>query len=245
MVTARRTQNWVAAAMLLMVLGAGTGAARAETAHHFVPNNINYWYDSAHWTTNFGPAFRDTILGISYMVPCTEQFALCFHSGADPLPCTLTKNGTYANCTCTVATSTSYVLITAILNYNVYLDTLETCGADGSQCTTPDTAPVCADLTKGKLIPGANVISTYDSDSRAEILAAIAAGSDSITACNGPYAACMTAPCKMKKSGDAVCTCPVFHGRFQLLGTTNTCSLGGSLVPSASYIPVLDSQLPN
>jgi hypothetical protein len=245
MTSAKPMRSWVAVAMLLVLLVAGTGAARAQTTHHFVPNNINYWYDSVHWTTNFGPAFRDTILGSSYMVPCTEQYALCFHSGADPLPCTLTKDGKYANCTCTVGTSTSYVLITAILNYNVYLDTLATCGDDGSKCTTPDSAPVCADLRKGKLIPDANVISTYDPDSREEILAAITAGSDSITACNGPYAACMTAPCKLKKSGDAVCTCPVFHGRFQLLGTTNSCSLGDNLVPSASYIPVLDSQLPN
>ena len=147
--------------------------------------------------------------------------------------------------TCTVQSSTNYVLLTAILNYNDYQGTVTACGADGSNCSTTGTAPVCARLVKGKLIPGAQVISTYDPDSHAVIIAAIAAGSSSITACEGPYAACMTAPCKLKKDGTATCTCPVFHGRFQLVGGSNTCSLGGGLVPSAGYIPVLDSQLPN
>jgi hypothetical protein len=244
MIAAKQAQTLMATAAMLLMLVVASGSAQAQTNRHFVPNNVNFWNKSEHWTTNFGPALRDTILGSSYMVPCSEQFALCFHSGNDPLPCTLTKDGQFANCTCTVATSTSYVLITAILNYDVYLDTIATCGSDGSACATPDSAPVCAELTKGKLIPRANVISTYAPDTRLEILAAIAAGSDSVTACDGPYAACMTAPCKMKKSGDAVCTCPVFHGRFQLLGSTNTCSLGNNRVPSASYIPVLDSLLP-
>lgn len=229
---------------MLLSLVATTGSALAQTTH-FVPNKPSFWNDSANWTTNYGPAFRDTVLGQSYMVPCTQQYALCFHSGADPLPCDLTPNGKYANCTCTVATSTSYVLITAILNWNVYQDTISTCGADGSQCSTPDSAPVCAELNKGKLIPGSKVISTFDPDSRQEIIDAIASGSGSVTQCDGAYAACMTAGCKLKKDGNAVCNCPVFHGRFQLIGTDNTCELGGNLVQSAGYTPALDPNLPN
>ena len=233
----------VVAAMLLC-LGALTGSASAQTTH-FVPNNINFWNSSENWTTNFGPAFRDTVEGDSFMLPCTGQFALCFHSGAAPFTCQLTPNGKFANCTCAVETSTNYVLISAILNFNVYMETVAACGADGSQCSTPDSAPVCAELAKGKLIPGAQVISTYDSESRKEIIDAIAAGSASATACDGAYAACMTAPCKLKKDGNAVCNCPVFHGRFQLVGTSTTCDLGGNLVQSASYVPALDSLLPN
>src|SRR5579885_968311 len=55
----------------------------------------------------------------------------------------------------------------------------------------------------------------------------------------------MTAGCKTKKDGNAVCNCPVFYGRFQLVGTSNTCDLGDGLVPSASYNPLLDANLPN
>ncbi len=239
-----RTPGMLTAGAMMLWLCVCAGTARAQVTH-FVPNNINFWYNSKNWTTNYGPAFRDTVEGVSYLLPCTGQFALCFHSGAEPLPCTLTANGKYANCTCTVQNATNYVLITAILNYNVYLETVAACGADGSQCSTPDSAPVCADLAKGKLIPGAKVISTFDTQSRQEIIDAIESGSGSVTACDGPYAACMTAGCKTKKDGNAVCNCPVFYGRFQLVGTSNTCDLGDGLVPSASYNPLLDANLPN
>lgn len=234
----------LAVGMMLLCLAASAGIARAQNTH-FVPNKQSFWNDSKNWTTNFGPAFRDTVEGVSYLLPCTGQFALCFHSGADPYPCQLTPNGKYANCTCTVQTSTNYVLISAILNYNVYLDTVAACGIDGSQCSTPDSAPVCADLANGKLIPGAKVISTFDTESWQEIIDAISMGSGSVTQCDGPYAACMTAGCKLKKDGNAVCNCPVFYGRFVLTGTSNTCDLGDGLVPSASYNTLLDPNLPN
>ncbi len=123
----------LAAAVMLFCLMAASGTAHAQK--HFVPNNIDFWYDSTHWTTNFGPAFRDTIPGDSYMLPCSGQFALCFHSGAEPFPCKLTPDGKYANCTCTVQTSTNYVLMTAILNYSDYQNTVTTCGSDGSGCS--------------------------------------------------------------------------------------------------------------
>src|SRR5215510_12169866 len=237
----KRTGVLPVLAVLFQMLLLAT-VTQAET-QHFVPNNINFWYDSVNWSTNFGPAFRDTIEKPSQLVPCTGQFALCFHSGADPLPCTLTKNGKYANCTCTVQNSTNYVLVNAILNYNEYLVTLAACGADGSGCSTPDSAPVCAELVKGKLIPGAKVISTFDPASVEQIVSAIQSGTSSATGCDGAYAACMTAPCKIKKDGTAQCSCPVFHGRCQLVGDSNACSLGGNLIPSASYSPKLDSKL--
>lgn len=52
----------------------------------------------------------------------------------------------------------------------------------------------------------------------------------------------MTAPCELNSDGStANCKCPVFYGKFQLIGHNAQCSLGGDLVPSASYIPLLDS----
>ena len=218
------------------------GAAFAQQAN-LSPNNIEFWENSEHWTTNFGPAFRDTIQGVSYFLPCTEQFALCFHSGAAPDTCTLNSSGRFAKCICTVENATNYVLISAILNWNVYQQTVAACGIDGSGCQQPDSAPVCQYLTKGKLLPGAKVISTFDVTSFAAIVEALHDGSAGTTQCNGAYAACMTAGCTFQKDGTALCKCPVFHGKFQLVPTGQQCDLGDNLVPSAGYSPLLDSSL--
>lgn len=56
----------------------------------------------------------------------------------------------------------------------------------------------------------------------------------------GPYAACMTAPCKKNRRGEAVCSCPVFYGPFQLYGG-GECSLEDGLVNSASYAPAAEN----
>jgi hypothetical protein len=110
---------------------------------HFVPNSQTFWDNSKNWTTNFGPAYRDTVEKPENMVPCTGRYALCFHSGAEPFPCRLTPDGRFANCKCTIEEGLNFVLISAILNYQVYLDTIAVCGTDGSQCAdVPDKAPV-------------------------------------------------------------------------------------------------------
>ena len=63
----------------------------------------------------------------------------------------------------------------------------------------------------GALIPGANIISTYDHDSLEEIIKAIFEHKAGLKKCpKGPYAACMTAPCKLNNNGTANCKCPVF-----------------------------------
>jgi len=142
-----------------------------------------------------------------------------------------------------VGNGTNHVLITAILNYPVYLDTINVneCGPDGSGCPNANDAPVCAFLTNGQLIPGAQVISTFDTASATTIKDAMATPpGDLKQTCDGPFAGCMTAPCKLTKAGTAQCLCPVFWGRFQLVGADAQCSLGGDLVPSASYTPALD-----
>jgi len=210
----------------------------------FVPDSRLFWDNSINWTSNYGPAYRDTVLGPSYMLGCSTQFALCFHSGADPYPCTLSPDGQSANCLCTVATATNYTLLTAVLNYPVYQATVAQCGANGSGCPNVGQAPVCSYLQGGTLMPGANVISTFDSESRQEIIKALASGSSAVTNCaKGPYAGCMTAPCTLSADGStATCKCPVFYGKFQLVGSQAQCSLGGDLVPSASYVPALDNR---
>src|SRR5271156_1214398 len=136
----------------------------------FVPDSRPFWDNSRNWTTNYGPAYRDTIEAPSEMLGCSTQFALCFHSGAEPYPCTLSPDGQSANCVCTVATATNYTLLTAILNRSVYNATASTCYPDGAGCTQVGKAPVCGYLNGGTLIPGADVISTFDTGSRLDIL---------------------------------------------------------------------------
>jgi hypothetical protein len=231
--------------LLWGVLGFSTGALSQS---RFVPNSQEFWDFSMNWTTNYGPAYRDTVLEHSNFLACTGQFALCFHSGPEPLPCKMSKDGRSANCTCTVHNSTNYVLITAILNREVYAATVDQCKADGSRCPPTDPnanpAPVCGFLDNGELIPGAQVISTYDPDTTSAIKDALPPGVSPLTQCNGPFAGCMTAPCKLTKNGQAQCTCPVFWGNFQLAGPGAVCSLGGDLVPSASYNPSRDPTVP-
>src|SRR6185312_10030659 len=108
--------------------------------------------------------------------------------------------------------------MTAILNYDVYKETVKVCGDDGSKCQTPDSAPVCKYLKNGKLIPGADIISDFDPDFTGDIRDAIDAGTPPVTNCDGAFAGCMTAPCALQPDGTAVCSCPVFYGRFQLSG---------------------------
>jgi hypothetical protein len=160
-------RNRVLILAALVVLGAAgmTGVAAGDP-FHFVPNSFEFWDFSKNWTTNYGPAYRDTVEDVTTnFLACTGQFALCFHSGAKPLPCKLTKDGRFANCTCTVMDGANFVLITAILNRQVYDKTVKACHADGSDCPDPDDAPVCKFLDKGKLIPGAQLISTFDPSS--------------------------------------------------------------------------------
>jgi hypothetical protein len=213
----------------------------------FVPADREFWESSKFWTSNYGPAFRDVVEKPSNMLACSGQFALCFHSGAEPLPCDLSPDGRSANCKCTVFTKTNYVMITGILNYPIYKQTVQKCNADGSACTAIDSAPVCAYLAGGKLIPGADVLSDFDPSTASIIKTIITGGGGGggqppVTTCpKAPYAACMTAPCTLNSDGvTANCKCPVFYGRFMLVGNKAQCSLGGNKVSSSDYIPLLD-----
>jgi len=221
-------------------------ASAAQGARvHFVPNSQKFWDYSKNWPTNFGPAYRDTVTAPSNFLPCTGQYALCAESGPEPLPCRLEADGRFAKCKCVVQTGLNFVQITAILNEKVYQDTVSVCGADGAQCVAvPNKAPVCKALNDGALIPGADVISDFNPSSQSGLAALTTngGGQTSVTVCpKAPYAGCMTAPCKIKKSGDAECSCPIFWGIFQLPEADAQCSLGDDLVWSASYVPALDT----
>ena len=220
---------------LLFGIGFSTNAHGAE---HFVPNDQKFWDNSENWTTDYGPAYRDTIEAPQNMVPCNGPFALCFTSGPEPYPCKPTKDGGFAECTCTAHKGLNFVLISAILNYDVYLDTVKVCKSDGSGCPLdkPNRAPVCDAINSGKFIKGADLISTFDPSSRQAIID-ILEGQKPLPCSKAPYAACMTAACKQKKNEDPVCTCPVFWGVFQLPTPGATCDPGEGLIPSSSFSP--------
>ena len=226
-------------------------------------------------TTPYGPAWADILLAPQNFVACKgAKIALCYYSGPDDplrpgaasLPCDLTNSG-IANCTCIAIPPDEnpyYVDINAILNLDVYLDTVNTCGPDGRYCkpTGPHEAPVCHAISNRSLIPGADLFSTFspvlDSPDEYPIIPASCAATPGV-----PYAGCMTAPCKTtidpatgRAPADPVtglelvqCACPTYAGPppapfpgapYQVgnLGG-NSCTLGGNNVWSAAYqVPI-------
>jgi len=205
---------------------------------HFDPNSHAFWSDQANWTTVFGPAYADITLTSTNFVPCRGgPYALCYYSGpstgAEDLSCTLTADGNYANCQCfDIPYGVYFVDINAILNHDVYEKTVAQCGADGSQCATLNSAPVCANVNQGNLIPGSSVYSTFSFDCVPE-------NGLGLTDCGAaPYAGCMTAPCfKTNQAGIVNCSCPVFDGPYQVGQNDQACTLGGNLTWSAAYAP--------
>jgi hypothetical protein len=146
-----------------------------------------------------------------------------------------TPDGRFANCTCTAHSGLNFVLISAILNFEVWLDTVSYCSTN--DCSITDAAPVCAAIKSSKFIPGADIISTFDPSSRRTIIDIIQGTLMPQVCTKAPYAACMTAACKQKKGEDPVCTCPVFNGVFQLPTVGAVCDPGDGLIPSSSFSP--------
>ena len=225
-----------------MLLAAGcNGNGESQPASgivHFVPNSHAFWSNPSNWTTSFGPAYADITLASSNFVPCRGgPFALCYYSGPssgpEDLSCTLTADGNYANCQCfDIPYGVYFVDINAILNHEVYENTIAQCGADGSLCATLNSAPVCANVNQKNLIPGSSIYSTFSFDCVPE-------NGLGLTNCsNAPYAGCMTAPCfKTGQAGIVKCSCPVFNGPYQVGQNDQACTLGDDLVWSAAYQP--------
>jgi hypothetical protein len=229
---------------MLMLAGCNGGSGSPSTPTpsagivHFVPNSHAFWSNPANWTTSFGPAYADITLASSNFVPCRGgPFALCYYSGpssgAEDLSCTQSDDGNYANCNCfDIPYGVYFVDINAILNHAVYEKTVAQCGADGSLCATLNSAPVCANVNQGNLIPGSSVYSTFSFDCVPE-------NGLGLTNCpSAPYAGCMTAPCfKTGQAGIVQCSCPVFNGPYQVGQNDQACTLGGGLTWSAAFAP--------
>jgi hypothetical protein len=215
-------------------------------------------------TTSYGPAWADILLAPENFVACKgARIALCYYSGpaepitpgAAPTPCDLSSPG-IANCTCYAIPEGNpyYVDINAILNLDVYLDTVQKCGSNGSLCqpTGDREAPVCHTINNKTLIPGAELISTFSlalndkNDYPIDPLGML----DCPAIPGIPYAGCMTAPCKTlvdpvtgEPSVDpatglelAQCACPTYNGPYQV-GYPNgkSCTLPSPNVWSAAY----------
>jgi hypothetical protein len=197
------------------------------------------------WTTNLGPAAANILLQNENFVGCIGgSYALCYYSGPEPETCKLSADGQSATCKCfEIPHGVYFVDINAISNFEVYLETVRVCGQDGSACwkTTQDgdvpllnKAPVCSSINQGKLVPGADSISTFSFD---------CVPTNGIGQTNCPksvYAGCMTAPCKSTDvEGIAECDCPTFNGAYQIgqNDKQDQCILGSNLVWSAAFNP--------
>jgi hypothetical protein len=217
-------------------------ASRPPRYIHFVPNSFRFWDDPRFATTEDPPkpAYADVVEAPSNFLPCHGgPFALCYYSGPDGSPasenlaCRLSDDGRFANCRCyEMPYGPYFVLNTAILNYAVYLETVEVCGLDGSGCQVPNSAPVCDYINENRFIPGADVISTFSFD----CVPTDGLGSTSCSTSEPPYAGCMTAPCRRTADAGIVeCSCPVFDGPYQVGQSEVSCDLGDDLVWSAAY----------
>jgi len=212
-------------------------------------------------TTAFGRAWADILVKPENFLQCKgASIALCYYSGpetpASPdalaTPCELVPGEGIANCTCyeIPAGPTYLVDINAILNLDVYLETIKVCGHDGSGCQPKGaaTAPVCDAINRNTLIPGADLISTFSL-----YLESKYPTQNGLTCNSGPYAGCMTAPCKRSETEnvDPVtglplvnCACPIATGKYQVgYPNGNACTLGDKNVWSAAYAP-LQEMLP-
>ncbi|MFI5322745.1 MAG: hypothetical protein ACHQ6U_04255 [Thermodesulfobacteriota bacterium] len=200
---------------------------------NFVPNNL--------MTTPYGPAYADILLEPSNFVPCEGgPFALCYYSGPGPESCELTGDGTFANCKCfEIAYGKYFVDINAILDLNVYLNTVDVCGADGSGCQTANSAPVCTSINTGSFIPASDVISVFSFDCVPE------EGIGDTNCQQSLYAGCMTAPCKRTgEEGIVECSCPTYDGPYQVGLNKQSCVLDDGLVWSAAYNPNVTGTIP-
>jgi len=169
-------------------------------------------------------------------LPCLGgPIALCYYSGPEPETCVLRPEGDIADCKCfEIPYGVYFVLINAILNLNIYNDTIEQCGATGSSCTIPNSAPVCETINNGTFIPGADVISTFSF----ECIPTEGIGSTDCSQQQPPilYAGCMTAPCtKTEEEGIVNCECPTFAGPFQIGLNDQSCNLDSDMVWSAAF----------
>lgn len=195
-------------------------------------------------TTTYGPAWADIVRTPTNFLECTgTSIALCYYSGAGPAtPCN--AKGNLADCTCyAIPKGEKYkVDINAILNLDVYLETVRKCGKDGRKCKPngSEVAPVCAVINNNTMIPGADMISAFSTYLEHEDGMQISPASCP----SAGYAGCMTAPCKTTDKIDpktklplVQCACPVYNGPYQVGQKDSQCTLTGDHLWSAAYTP--------
>lgn len=227
-------------------------------------------------TTTLGPAYANIVNASTNFIKCSPPtgrkftYALCYYSGPNAptgtnsdnpsLPCTLSEDGRYANCTCYAITNdlaaakVPYLVdINAISNLDIYRKTISACGQNGENCSSGNIdAAVCDAINTNLLVPGADAISVfstlYSQDYSVQ-------GEDPLTSCTGKkagvYAGCMTAPCqftgKKDKNGNKLvnCKCPIYDGPYQIGQANQSCDAnrgtpskrGKTNVWSAAYNP--------
>jgi len=172
-------------------------------------------------------------------LPCLGgPIALCYYSGPEPETCVLRQEDDVADCECTeIPYGVYFVDINAILNLDIYNDTIKQCEPDGSACKIPNSAPVCGRINNRTFIPGADVISTFSF----ECIPAEGIGSTNCARKEDTlYAGCMTAPCtRTEEEGIVKCECPTFNGPFQIGLNDQQCNLrsdmGSDMVWSAAF----------
>ncbi len=173
----------------------------------------------------------------------TGPIALCYYSGVPGLPeltpsCTFSQDKNAAQCDCykikqgrPEGATYSYILITSILNKEIYEETVSKCDLDGSKCLNATNigdpryreAPVCKAIQNKTLFPGADLISTFSpilinkKGINMPTVSCPAGGGANL------YAGCMTAPCKHTGKIDlstglplVECTCPTYNGPNQV-----------------------------
>ena len=192
-------------------------------------------------------AWADVSLEMQNFLACsleaTGPIALCYYSGVPGEPnltpsCTFSQDNNSAQCDCykiskgnPAGATYSYVLITSILNKEVYEDTVSACGVDGGGCLNATNigdpaakeAPVCTALRDKTLFPGADLYSDFSPI----LIATKGLNVPPFTCPTGGganlYAGCMTAPCKNTGKTDpstglplVKCTCPTYDGPNQV-----------------------------
>ena len=245
---------WLWAVLLLLVLAPGSALSQSCKSSPECKPEFKYYglnglvkiTDCKTTDTTSSCAWAGVNLQTSNFLACrlkkTGPIALCFYSGVPGAPlntpaCVLSKDKKTAECDCYKISENrpegatySYVLINAILNKEVYTNTIAVCGKDGSKClnganvaTNPTMreAPVCESLRDNTLFPGAYVVSDYT-----PIL--IPQKGNTVYQCptsgtSNIYAMCMTAPCRATDRTDQTtglpivsCSCPTYDGPNQV-----------------------------
>lgn len=227
-------------------------------------------------TTTYGPAYANIVNESSNFIQCTPPagrrfaYALCYYSGPTAptgtnaenpsLPCTLSEDGRYANCTCYAITNelvgarVPYLVdINAISNLDIYKKTIAACGQNGEKCASGSIdAAVCDAINTNLLVPGADLISVFSTIYSQNYTVQ---GETPLTSCTGRkagvYAGCMTAPCeftgKKDKNGNRLvnCKCPIYDGPYQIGQANQSCDANRGTPPnrgktnvwSAAYNP--------